>query len=295
MTLFKNTSLYDIYVQVGYENACLRPGTEFKGRRTDENHIETKEFGVIVSENMLYRVKESLSLLDFQFMLRVKSTKGVIVETLGTLGTDPHPVQKILIPCDQVVEVISRSSMPTPDRWLYCVYYKGEYAWMRVDDDEAALKPLSRPLLLKVVHTDGVLVRRTKECASEVLGYLPYDTFFIVDKKDFCTLYPSLHAQRLRLHGDRGWITNTGVELVGFPTKKVFKKHKDPTLLRFVHGDEHTRCCICQEKDIDATFVHGNHGHSVACMACAKKCTTTQKTCPICRDPVEKIIYNYSR
>jgi len=289
MTRFKNTSVYDIYFSMGNKHVFLRPGTEFWGRRKDENHIHTKEFGSLATENILYRIKEAGSILDFQFRLYIQSKKGVFIESLQT-------GQTFMVPCGQVVEVVSRSSLlSSSSSWLYCVSYMGEYGWLQADEEEAVLKPMSRPLLLKVVHTDGVIVRRTRECASEVLGYLPYDTFFIVDKKDFCTLYPSWHAHRLCLHGDRGWITNTGVELVGFLTKQVFKKHKEPPLLRFVRSDEHTRCCICQEKEIDATFVHGNHGHSVACMACAKKCTSDQKKCPICRDPVEKIIYNYSR
>lgn len=52
-------------------------------------------------------------------------------------------------------------------------------------------------------------------------------------------------------------------------------------------------CMICLERVVNATFVHGNTGHTCCCYTCASTLGRRRPTCPICRAPIERVIYNF--
>lgn len=50
-------------------------------------------------------------------------------------------------------------------------------------------------------------------------------------------------------------------------------------------------CTICMEKNVSSVFLEC--GHAVACYDCAIKTQTKSKTCPICREPVTRVVRTY--
>jgi len=54
--------------------------------------------------------------------------------------------------------------------------------------------------------------------------------------------------------------------------------------------DAKPECIICMLAPADATFVHGETGHTVCCLSCAKRVKLQQGTCPTCRMPIESVI-----
>merc|ERR1711970_321971 len=56
-------------------------------------------------------------------------------------------------------------------------------------------------------------------------------------------------------------------------------------------------CIICMGAPADATFVHGDTGHSCCCYACAAEVVrrggARGAQCPVCRVRVERVIYNF--
>ncbi len=64
-------------------------------------------------------------------------------------------------------------------------------------------------------------------------------------------------------------------------TKPVTDKHQD---------SEQLKCTICLNNKINSGFLHGNTIHIVACYQCAKKTQHQQRTCPICRRRITKVV-----
>jgi len=58
------------------------------------------------------------------------------------------------------------------------------------------------------------------------------------------------------------------------------------------HRQQHI-CVICLMEPVNATFVHGNSGHTCCCYNCATTLGRRRPTCPICRAPIERVIYNF--
>ncbi len=69
----------------------------------------------------------------------------------------------------------------------------------------------------------------------------------------------------------------------GHPKDPETKKDKDDFDL---DGEE---CVICMDNPKNATLIHGDCGHTVCCMDCAK----TLEICPICRRKIDNVIRNF--
>jgi len=54
------------------------------------------------------------------------------------------------------------------------------------------------------------------------------------------------------------------------------------------------KCIICMDADVDATFIHGQTGHTVCCFDCAKETEKRDGKCPVCREPVRAVIRNFT-
>ena len=48
-------------------------------------------------------------------------------------------------------------------------------------------------------------------------------------------------------------------------------------------------CNICLSGSKNATFIHGTTAHTCCCIMCARQ----MSKCPICREPIEKIVTNF--
>ena len=57
------------------------------------------------------------------------------------------------------------------------------------------------------------------------------------------------------------------------------------------HRDE--KCVVCLTSDRNATIVHGETGHVVCCLVCARILKARGDKCPVCRDQIEKVIQHF--
>eukprot|EP00929_Paragymnodinium_shiwhaense_P087591 TRINITY_DN47728_c0_g1_i1.p1 TRINITY_DN47728_c0_g1~~TRINITY_DN47728_c0_g1_i1.p1 ORF type:complete len:454 (-),score=76.42 TRINITY_DN47728_c0_g1_i1:368-1729(-) len=61
-----------------------------------------------------------------------------------------------------------------------------------------------------------------------------------------------------------------------------------------VEGTGAQVCIVCASRRANATFVHGNTGHTTCCMRCAREIQRRGNACPVCRAPFTMIIHNFS-
>ncbi len=57
--------------------------------------------------------------------------------------------------------------------------------------------------------------------------------------------------------------------------------------------DEVSKCVVCLTSDRNATIVHGETGHVVCCLVCARILKARGDKCPVCRDEIEKVIQHF--
>ncbi|XP_045076636.1 E3 ubiquitin-protein ligase Mdm2-like, partial [Coregonus clupeaformis] len=72
-----------------------------------------------------------------------------------------------------------------------------------------------------------------------------------------------------------------------------------PDLERFNSQEAHLPasclepCVICQTRPKNGCIVHGRTGHLMACYTCAKKLKKRNKLCPVCREPIQSVVFIY--
>eukprot|EP00039_Didymoeca_costata_P001718 m.54517 g.54517 ORF g.54517 m.54517 type:complete len:508 (-) comp10933_c0_seq2:1021-2544(-) len=54
-------------------------------------------------------------------------------------------------------------------------------------------------------------------------------------------------------------------------------------------------CIVCFDAPVEATFVHGDTGHHIACMRCAQLIMQRDKLCPFCRKVCDTVIRSFSK
>ncbi|KAL3048633.1 hypothetical protein OYC64_007227 [Pagothenia borchgrevinki] len=52
-------------------------------------------------------------------------------------------------------------------------------------------------------------------------------------------------------------------------------------------------CLICQSRPKNGCIVHGNTGHLMSCYVCARKLKKRNKLCPVCRLPIQSVVFTY--
>ncbi|MCI4389189.1 hypothetical protein PGIGA_G00095070 [Pangasianodon gigas] len=52
-------------------------------------------------------------------------------------------------------------------------------------------------------------------------------------------------------------------------------------------------CVICQSRPKNGCIVHRRTGHLMACYVCAKKLKKHNKLCPVCREPIQSVVFTY--
>ena len=55
-----------------------------------------------------------------------------------------------------------------------------------------------------------------------------------------------------------------------------------------------SQCVVCMDAPRTAILVHGEDGHQVCCMACARRLSGEQQPCPVCQRPIERILRHFS-
>ena len=58
--------------------------------------------------------------------------------------------------------------------------------------------------------------------------------------------------------------------------------------------DDEKLCVICFSSQRTASIVHGETGHQICCMECAKDLKAKNHPCPFCRQPIEFVIRNFT-
>ncbi|MED6266244.1 hypothetical protein CHARACLAT_000200 [Characodon lateralis] len=52
-------------------------------------------------------------------------------------------------------------------------------------------------------------------------------------------------------------------------------------------------CLICQSRPKNGCIVHGRTGHLMSCYVCARKLKKRNKLCPVCRMPIQSVVFTY--
>ncbi|XP_019964496.1 E3 ubiquitin-protein ligase Mdm2 [Paralichthys olivaceus] len=52
-------------------------------------------------------------------------------------------------------------------------------------------------------------------------------------------------------------------------------------------------CLICQSRPKNGCIVHGRTGHLMSCYVCARKLKKRNKLCPVCRLPIQSVVFTY--
>lgn len=63
---------------------------------------------------------------------------------------------------------------------------------------------------------------------------------------------------------------------------------------QLAEGSAEPRCTVCHSARANATFVHGQSGHTVCCFRCAKRVHRESGKCPICRERIDLVLRNYT-
>ena len=57
--------------------------------------------------------------------------------------------------------------------------------------------------------------------------------------------------------------------------------------------EDFSRCVVCLTSERNATIVHGETGHVVCCLVCARILKARGDKCPVCRNDIEKVIQHF--
>lgn len=156
----------------------------------------------------------------------------------------------------------------------------------------------------RILNSDGVLVRETKENYSDVIGVLNMDARVYIDGKDFSEVPSYKNVHKYRLAGGKGWINVysqgnyycPNVGFYGYVPKNVDMDELEMAIVpckKKIEDDKNvdSTCISCMTNQRNALFLHENeYGHQVCCMDCANKVVGRRMGCPVCRLPIESVI-----
>jgi len=310
MTRFQNYSGTDLYD--AQHNVIIKKNSIFYGRRINETTIWTRDLGKVQVYDTTadtFHVREMGADRDFVPHAKVSVRGGLMMKPTGRsiselMTTWSSIFHRILIPQgDSVLLIPGSREMGGRFRVRYC----GETGLLEAN----GLKLIQprRPLILRIRHPDGVIVRNHLETTGLPIGYLPYGTFVLVKEKQIpatVSTTPLPWTPQWRLCGEEErWITQhtDSLELVGYATRSMIDSFT-PVLIDFSSSPflgristppevAQNRCCLCFEKNISSTFVHGSTGHTIACHECAEKALEKDPRCPYCRHPVDRLVLNF--
>jgi hypothetical protein len=161
------------------------------------------------------------------------------------------------------------------------------------------ITPIRNVMFGRVLNPDGVLIRKTKEIYSQVVGVLNVNARVYIKSKDFSSIPTSPNIARYELINNQGWINvhNNGVShnvfVEGYVPSNENIHQLQMTIIDFEKTcfmKEDDKCIVCANTKPQCVFVHGETGHSVCCLTCGQRLMEKKMKCPICRQPIEKLI-----
>lgn len=174
--------------------------------------------------------------------------------------------------------------------------------------------PLTVPMQVRVVLSQGAVVRQSVELSSPVVTHLDVDTVVAVTQKAFSEIPAEQCVQRLRIA--QGWISlclnskehepvvvSLGTPDPTYSVTEAATFHRNalsqvqttvpvpPTTP--LADNEPGVCVICLTRDRTATIVHGETGHVACCLVCARILKARKSPCPVCRLPIDSVIQHF--
>lgn len=278
-------------------------------------HID-KRFSVVEGDKV-YAV-ETQAIDDMYWNIMIRGERGVHVyqtmQLVNYLFTIPDKT-RIIVSRRSIVKGKPvyglRTGLSTEGYIGYDAYHHA------FSNPSFMLVPLTGVLFGRVVNTDGLLVRKSKEIYSPVTGVLNMNARVYIQGKDFSDLPSNQNVHRYQLINNQGWINvyanenyTLNVQLFGHVPFGMEDSAYDMAIVPCEHGsircdkdegennlgeeDVQEMCISCMIKEKNALFLHGGddgeYGHRACCMQCAHKIIGLAMTCPICRLPIERVI-----
>jgi hypothetical protein len=163
------------------------------------------------------------------------------------------------------------------------------------------LTPIRNILFGRILNTDGVLVRETKEIYSPVVGVLNINSRVYIKQKDFSTIPTTQNIARYELINNKGWInvTNGCIHNVYIEGYIPFDEKMEDLQMTIIDFDktcfmkkenDYDKCIVCMNSKPECVFIHGDTGHSTCCLKCGNDVMKKKMKCPTCRQKIEKLI-----
>lgn len=286
--------------------------SEFEGCRLSDTDVEVCSTGqrISVVQNNIVVAMESGAVEDIAWTVDIHAKRGVHVyrdvEMTEYMYTLPRGIRMI------VSGRAIRDGKLVYHIWTgfgesVSVAYIGVDAYRQMLHTPVVFTEMKCVLFGRVKNVDGLVVRKTKEIYSEVIGHLSMGSIVYIDGKDFSDVPQELNVQRYRLVGERGWINvyhkgqyyEQNVEIYGYvPTseKKWNVLHEMAIVPCYAKpgmemGNGVDVCISCMTNERDVLFLHdGDYGHRLCCMKCANMIMARKMGCPVCRLPIKKVV-----
>lgn len=248
-----------------------------RGERLFWGYVYIEGHGIL---NSFQGIIEKKALQEFRYQVRIREESqcyNVVTQKMTRL----HKNQRLTV------------RYPLFDGWqdTFLVCENGSCINPRIHAMEKM--KCTKPLMVQIIDTSGAVVRETVEDNSRPWGIARFGAILLIETVELCMHSPWRNHLRLKLYHQPGYIYKSAVRLLG---------HADGATARYYNGGDieiigsaittPRNCIICQDKCTDATFVHGDLGHTVCCFACALQAFEKDRRCPICRVDTERVILN---
>ena len=261
---------------------------------------------ILYSKNEYTYLGRTSLLNPSKWFWRVQFNEGAIVRE----GKDLYSASKSLLPYGSLIPVTAKSMNDDGLIRLkvYLSNASGE-GWVSEILNPLAGKqrgkiirqlPLPVPVLYRVIAKAGVWIKDGKEESSASVRIAPYGAILKITGREFSN-FPTVECiQKLRLAGGDGWISlkegsEHTVEFIGIDrtfdpnnpglyhidamlsVRKEMKLHSELSsydrslrTLDEKNGNNDDLCMICLTEERSSTLVHGETGHIVCCIGCAR-------------------------
>jgi hypothetical protein len=278
--------------------------SEFEGTRISESEVDlmsSKSRVDVVKDNEIVAM-ESEAYDDLFWTAIVNARNGVHlyrdIYLQDYIYTVPHGVK---------LTILGRSTIQ--NKFIYHVlagYQTNAYIGFpkRKTGLPIMLFPIRHVLFGRVLNPEGLIVNKTKEVYSDVIGHISRDSIIYVKQKDFSELPNQNHVHRYELADGKGWINvyqkpyDQNIKFYGnVPPHIDPKTNLDMRITPMSSKGENTsqddvgHCISCLTNERDVLFLHeDDYGHRLCCQTCAAKIVERKMGCPVCRQPILKVI-----
>lgn len=247
---------------VNYVMPC---NIKFRAKRISTLFAYSDQYGyILLFDSVLKRtiITEEDALRDYEYWIEIKDKNGCHVQTYPSSNS----IYMYTLPRNTRLKIMEKQGffyrVPT-NGWISKSYKLFKNNKTCILFNFIAMK---KPIGIMIINPDGVEYTNKDKNIK-----LQYGDIIQVEKKGF------VNDEKVFFY-DNGYI-----------------KYEDTVLLGYIDNipsnPNNLNCMICMNKEINSSILHGDIGHSFSCYDCAMKLSRT--SCPICRLPIEKIIYNY--